>query len=428
MLLAALLLSSPALAVEYEYGLEIGAGATDNIARTPDNEISETILTAGVDALIRREGHRVDVDLDADLAYFDYRDGTFDSEVVGTMFADIRARLVPDRLAWLVTDTFGQLSLDPFAAVSPANRENVNYFITGPDLTMPVGDRGSVTASGRYAMSTHEESNLDDERLMAGIAFGRELAPGNAVSLNATFERIEFDDTNFTANNYDRQSTFVRYTVDGARTRLRADAGYSSVRIEGGDSGSPLIDVEVSRDLSPRSILTLRAGMRSADSASALFALNELNALGACSPSSSGQTASPDPYESTFGTVCWEFSGRRTSFFLSASLERDEYETRTELDRGRRVFQASFERQIAPRFSVGLQGWMYRADFDTVDQIDDETRLGLYLTWNIVGRLFLELDGEAFERDSTNALSNFEENRAFIRLAWRDQDDPPTVQ
>src|SRR5688572_9039668 len=132
----ALLAVSVADATDFQYAIEAGAGTTDNITRQPVNPEDETIATVGLDLQLRRDASKVDVDALIDLAYFDYLNDTFSSDLLGIAFADIHAELVPDRFSWVLTDSFGQLSLDPFEASTPENRENVNLLTTGPDFLM----------------------------------------------------------------------------------------------------------------------------------------------------------------------------------------------------------------------------------------------------------------------------------------------------
>ncbi len=261
---AAALSASVAGAAELEYGFEVGIGNSDNIRRVPTGEESETILTTGADLAWLREEGRLHADVDLDLSYFDYQDNSYQGEVTGMANADLRFLFVPGRFEWVLLDSFGQSQLDPFSAVTPDNRENVNYVTTGPDFTMRLGSAGSLTLFGRYSATQFEDTNFDDQRLLGGIGFGRELSQRSSLSVNATTESVEFDDTGV-GTDYDRRSAFLRYDVDGARTTIGAEAGYTEVESNGNTNSSPLFEVDISRELSERSMLTLRGGVRSSD-------------------------------------------------------------------------------------------------------------------------------------------------------------------
>lgn len=412
---AAALWAAGAGAAEFSYGVEVGVGTSDNIRRVPTGEERETMLTTGVEAAVLREEGRLHANVDVDLSYTEYQDNAYDGEVTGMANADFRYLFVPGRFEWILTESFGQGELDPFAASTPDNRENINYLTTGPDFTIHLGSAGSLTLFGRYSMTQFEESDFDDERLLGGLSLGRDLSARSNVSLNATTERVEFDDET-AGSNYDRHSAFLRYEIEGARTRIGAEAGYSEIHDLGATSSSPLFELDISRDLSQRSVLTFRAGISSSDAATALRAGN---IGGGGSPGGPDQTSSTDPFETRSASLGWQFTTLRTQLNLSAGYDEDRYETDSLLDRDRQFFQASASRQITPRLTLRASGSIYSTDYDTSNQDDDETQLGLYLSWNATGRLFVEVDVENFNRDSSNALTEYDETRAFLRLAWR---------
>jgi len=413
--IVAALCATSANAAEFHYGAEVGVGTSDNIRRVPTAEESETILTTGIELAILRNEGRLHADVDVDLSYYDYQDNAYDGEVTGMANADLRYLFVPGRFEWVLVDSFGQSELDPFAASTPDNRENINYFTTGPDITARIGSAGSLTLFGRYSATQFEESDFDDERLLGGLSFARELSARSNVSLNATAERVEFDDETV-GSNYDRQSAFLRYEIEGARTTIAAEAGYTEIHDNDSTSSSPLFELDISRNLSPRSVLNFSGGIRSSDASSALRAGSE---LGGGFPGGPDQVSSTDPFETRQVSLGWNFTTPRTQLDLSAGYEEDRYESSSLLDRERRNYRASVSRQLTPRLTLRAQGSLIESDYSSADASDDETQLGLYLSWNATGRFFIEAEVENFNRDSSNPLTEFDETRAFLRFAWR---------
>jgi Putative beta-barrel porin 2 len=429
--LATVLAVAAANAADVQYAVDAGVGTTDNITRQPVNPEDETIGTVGLELQLRRDASKVDVEALIDLGYFDYLNDTYSSEVLGTAFANIHAELVPDRFAWILTDSFGQLSLDPFEAATPENRENVNFLTTGPDFMMRFGSQLRLTTFARYSTSQYEESDLGDQRLLGGLSLARELAAGSSVSFNVSAERVEFDDPAINGG-YDRQSMFLRYDVDGARTRLGLTGGYTLIHDSSDTSNAPLVDIELARKITEHSTLTLRGGIRSTDAAFELFTNNTLFAedtmlagstRGVCFTSTYGESATPDPFEARSATLCWQLAARRTSIVMRAGYEQEVYERSVQLDRERTVYQLVVDHEMTPRFSIGAEGWLSRTEFETTGQIDDESGYGTYLAWNAVGRLWIELDATYQERDSTSPLTVFDETRVFLRIIWRSRQD-----
>lgn len=408
----AAIVAPAAQAADFQYGVAVGIGNSDNIRRVPTAEESETIATAGLDLRLLREGSRLDADVTLDLSYFDYQDGSYDSEVTGLANIDLNAAIVPGRFEWMLVDNFGQSQLDPFAVSTPENRENINYFTTGPDFTMRLGSVASATLFGRWSATNFEDSAFDDERLMGGLSVGRELSNRSEISVNVTTEAVEFDDP-LAGSDFDRHSAFLRYDVDGARTRIGLEAGYTEIDGATTSNNSPLFGLDLERDLSERSTLSLSAGVRSSDSSAALRAGGD---PGGGLP---GQISTGDPFETRHASLGWQFRAQRTEFSLSAGWLEDVYETLGFLDRTRHNFRASARRQLTPRMSLSADAAFDRSEFDIAGQDDEETQVRLRLSWNAVGRLHVEIDAEHFSRDSTNALTEFDETRAFLRFAWR---------
>lgn len=413
----AAVLAGSASAAELEYGISIGVGTSDNIGLVPTDERSDTIATAGFELRFIREDSRVDADVYADLDFQAYQGDVFDNQVSGLASTDLRFRFVPERFEWALTDKFGQLTLDPFAAPTPANLENVNYFTTGPDLTVRLGSLGSLRAFGRYSSTIYEDSNFDDQGLLGGLALGREISARSNLSLNATTERVEFDDPNF-GSDYDRQSAYLRYELDGLRTRVTAEAGYTEIHDFESTRSSPLLELDIAHNISGRSTLTLLGGVRSSDAASALHyqRISEGGILDLPEPLSS-----TEPYETSHAVLVWQFAASRTILRLSTGYSEDVYDRDILLDNKRGFFGVSAERQITSRFSVRGQATFDSTEFETANQDNDETELGLYMSWNPVGRLFVELEVDRRNFESSNPLTDFDETRIFVRLAWRDR-------
>jgi hypothetical protein len=403
------------VAVDYEYGVSLGYGRSDNIARVRNDPQTEDIAAAGLDFSLLRDEGRMTADIDVNLAYYDYQDDTFDSEVLGIANADIRFDLVPDRISWIILENFGQNELNPFLAASPDNRENLNYFSTGPELNFRLGAVGELTVFGRYSLTDFGESNFDDTRVLVGAALSRDLSERSVVSLNATTERVEFDDEDF-GSDYDRNSAYIGYQVEGARTRLAADVGYSIIHDRGDTDGSPLLYLELERDLSQSSTLSLRGGVRSSDNATSL---RDGTSPGGGIPDGPGDASTSVPFDLQHVTLGWEVIALRTQIGLMLGYEEEVYGTGLNLDRENVFLRGSAERLLTPRFSIRAQATLFETDFELNEQKDDEARYGLFLAWNVSGHLFLEADFEHLDRESTDVATEFDETRVFFRIAWR---------
>lgn len=398
----------------FELGLTTGASWSDNIGRVPVDEDEGSLGLAGLILGYRQRSARLEADVDANVVYEHYFDDTFDDDVLGGIDGMVRAQIVPERFSWFVQDNFGQITSDPFSADRPDNREDINYFTTGPDFTFRAGSAMSVLLSGRYSNTAYETSELDGERLGGTLALSRELSGTSSISVNATTEQVEFDNTALNTD-YDRHQGFLRYDARGSRTTLTIDAGYTSLDTGTDTSDAPLARVSVTRQVSASSTFTLRAGSQYSSGAD-LFR----DTQGAQGVQLSGQSvvATNDPFEYRFGALEWAFRRNRTGFGLALQYGKEEYETLTLLDRTLTSFNAYFTRELSRTAELRLFGAYEDEQFDELDGEDQEMQLGAALALSIGRTLEVRLQYDYFDRDSSNELTEYTENRASVFLTW----------
>ena len=397
----------------FELGLTTGASWSDNIGRVPVDEDEGSLGLAGVILGYQQRSARLEADIEANAVYEHYFDDTFDDDVLGGIDGTVRAEIVPERFSWFVQDNFGQITSDPFSADRPDNREDINYFTTGPDVTFRLGGAMSALLSGRYSNTAYETSELDGERLGGTVGLTRQLSGTSTISLNATTEQVEFDDTTVNTD-YDRHQGFLRFDARGSRTTLTIDAGYTSLDTGTDTSDAPLARISVARQVSASSTVTLRAGSQYSSGAD-LFR----DTQGAEGVQLSGQSivATNDPFEYRFGALEWDFSRNRTAIGLAVQHGKEEYET-LPLDRTLTSFNAYFTRQMSRTAELRVFGAYEDEQFDVLDGEDQEMQLGTALAWSVGRTLEVRLQYDYFDRDSSNELSEYTENRASVFLTW----------
>lgn len=409
----ALVVTAPARA-DLTAVAEAGVGYSDNIGRVPTNETDETIGTVGLELDWTERSRRIRGDALVDLSYYEYLDDTFDSEVLGTANGTLALAIVPETFQWVFQDSFGQAQSDPFAAASPANREDLNYFSTGPDLTARFGSTGFGRLFGRWSTTTYEDSPLDSERTSAGVALGRRASPRSELSLNAVTESVDFDQAFNT--DYDRDNVFLGWNLDASRTSLDAQVGYTWLERDGGDkTGNALVNLIVTRDLTASSELALTLGTQLGDAGDSLR--NELEG-GVVGSGGTQITATADPFENRLASLEWRYFRGRTGFTVGASWSDEDYETQTQLNRTTFAYTATFSRRLASVVDLQVFGTLESEDFDTVNQEADELRLGAVLNWRAWRTLGLRLTAERFDRDTSTGTGEYQENRAFLTLAY----------
>jgi len=399
---------------EVRYALEVGGGRSDNITRVEQNEVAETIATAGIELAWSEQTQRIDGLAAVDLTYMHYVDDTYDAELLGTADGVVVFGIVPERFTWTLQDSFGQAQSDPFAPSTPETRENVNYLTTGPDLIVRFGRTSFARLFGRYSLTSYEESPLDADRLAGGVSFGWRPSARSEFALNAITERNEFQDL-VGLNDYDRQYAFFSYGLEGARTEIVSEIGYTWIDHEDGRSnGGPLARIFVDRRLSPSTTLELTVGTQITDAGEVLQSTLEQGPVGGVT----GITATEDPFENRYGTIEWNFSRNRTGLSIGFGWSEDRYERQTTFDRTRYVYDASMSRHLTPFLSAALFGTLTDEQFDTTGLEAEELRAGFSVLWAAGRRFGLNLIVERYDRETSNGVGQFVETRGFLTITY----------
>lgn len=405
-----------ASAAEVDYRLEAGGGNTSNLGRTSTNEDEASFASAGFDLVVQQRGPRFDADVTASLERYEYFATDTDGEVTGYARASGLATIIPGRFRWSLEETFGQTSIDPFTTSSPENRQNINYFTTGPDILFQLGTVTQLTLFGRYSDTNYEVTELDSDSTLGGLTISWPLASAATVSLQGLVESTDFD--NELATDYDRASAFLRWSGEGARTRLTTDVGYNEISPDGGDSsGAPLFRLDVTRNLSRNSALQLQLSTEFSGAADSFRnALESPIGQGLDIP---GQTTpTDDTFESRQATLSYRFDFGRTSFDLGAGYTNDRYEEDDLFDRKSTRYTVRIGRQIRPTLRGSIYAAQSRDRFGNAAVSDRENGYGLEMTWRMGRRFGLLLNGEHATRSASDPEREFDETRVRLGVTF----------
>lgn len=405
------------------YGVSVGIGQSDNIARTAANEQSETLASAGLNfSIAKNTTAKLRATAAADLAYVDYLDGFYDNEVVGNLNASAVIGLIPERIEWFFQDSFGQVRSNPFQPVTPANRENINYFTTGPDLTLRLGSMARARLSGRYSKVSYEDSPFDNDRFGGGLSFLRDLSAATVLSANLQTEKIEYD-SNLAGSDYDRQDAFLGYTATGSRTRANLELGYSKLNRSGvQDSKGLLARFDVHRQLSQFSALSLRVGREFSDSSSA-FRLQQ--GFSGVSLETQPVLQTSSPFISKYASLGWDFNGHRTGLGVAVTRFDEAYEQQTAFDRTRTVATAQAYRDLQPNLRFLLEASVAKENFSNTPGDFRETTGAAQLSWQAGRQLTVSLRYDHARRNADVGGLGYRENRGWLQLMYGRRNEGP---
>jgi hypothetical protein len=412
---AVLCVGAPAFGADFDYRASLGAGYSDNVRRTATDEINESIAMAGLRFAVNEDTRRLQADVVGDLAYYSYLSNTYENELVGSVYADTEFTLLPERITWALSDQFGQVAIDPFQPATPDNRENINYFSTGPDFTVGLGSQFRLRLGGRYSLITYEEDPLDATVTGGQVALVRSLSGRSSVSLNGSLRQTEYDDPVLNSN-FDQMESYFRYEVQGARTNLAVDAGYTKLEREALDveESGALLRFDLSRRMSSSSVLSLSGAHEFSTSAGA-FA-GDLGAHGGVSTAPGRQTA--DPFTLDRATLGWSFNRNVTSISAAANWSEQTYDTNTTLDQTTMVLAARYRRDLSAATSMGVNVSHTAFSYVQSGADYDELTVGVSYSWRMSRSLTLDIKYDYADRSGDATMNVFKENHLWLMIGY----------
>jgi hypothetical protein len=412
--------SPGARAESFTYGADVGIGETDNVTLAETNKVSQTIAIADLDFDLKDQTRRFNVDAKGDFSDLYYLQGAYSNQLIGRFDGSAQFALIPERVNWVLTESFGQSQIDPFAPVVPTNLQNVNFVATGPDAVFRFGPTVFLDLSARYAKTTYQTDPFDSSSVLGSAALGLALSAQSSISINGSFKRMLFDNTEVNTD-FDRSSAYVRYEVQGARTDLIANLGVTKVEQGSESLTGPDAKLQLSRQLSSVSKLTFTLG-RDITDASTAFAGLQSGAIGGIvtAPAS----LSLNNYTVTYGSIDWEFARDRTTFGISGTWEKDSYDGQPLQDLTRDSAEFRVERKLSSVLTAQLLGRLYRTDYTNTDFSETDWLVGAGLTYREGRGLEIKLRVDHASRDVSGVGSGYSANRVFLSIGYR----PGTAQ
>jgi hypothetical protein len=341
---------SPNLFAQTEFLWSVGAGIShsSNINREETGELSENTLSVEGAMEWRRRSDRLDAQVDARVAVDEFANNTFSTEVRGTLVADLDFRMIGDSLLWQIQQTFGQLRIDNLAPDTPANRENISIFRTGPILTQRLGRRSTLSAQVYYERYSFEESAEDGDTIGGTITLERRVGPRTLASINALGRRVEFDERQLFSS-FDAQEVYVAFDRQGAQTRLRIESGYSAIRDAGQTDDGVLFRLQVNRRFAPRGTLSFNARSEFATTADAFRYEQTSIRAGLVTRA---RVATAEPFKRDSVELSYDLAGRRLQAEFLLQFERERFERSQFEDRDRSVARLTIGGPLGPVWSA----------------------------------------------------------------------------
>ena len=253
------------------------------------------------------------------------------------------------------------------------------------------------------------------ERFGGSIGFERVLSPSRSLSLIIDAERIEYDDAPPNAP-VDRQSAYLKYQTTAARSQLSLNLGWNQVERAAVEGDGLLADLDWSRQISAQSTFSLHFGTRFSDSGDIFRFIQSIDNW-------RGDTQDVqnvnDPFRLDTASIRYAYNRDRVRFSAYVFYEEENYESRSDLDRDYSGITLDLVRDLTRSLNAALFTTLSNRDYANTTRSDDDTTFGFRLRWDISRTIGLNLKVQRIERDSSDALFDYEDNQAYLSFVFR---------
>lgn len=413
LMMAGTLAAVPATAIEIAPRAGLGITWSDNVNRDALAKESDTVVGAQLGVRLNVESLRWNADVDMAGVHRKFLSDTYPSSTLGWVLAHASATILPRHLTWEVEDNYGQTATDAFGAIEPDDRQNTNFFTTGPNLRLLFGRLERLEIRARYSDVRYSETeDLDNHRISSSIALVHRWTAIRQISLEGYGERVYFDrDDMF--RNYDLRSAFVALRSDGRRMVSELSLGKSQVDDGRTQRNSTLASLALTRQLT--GITSIEAYLRRGFSDAAdSFRIGQGGAQQILIDQNVQVVA--QPFVETRAELAIVAALSRGSYRLSASAVKEDYRDLATLNRKRIEIDARANYAWPSLLRTDIFATFSRGSYELSAQDTRDVSFGLALVRPLQGGLDALLRFERYDRSSD--INPFDENRVVLALTW----------
>jgi len=398
------------------FDLVAGLTYTDNALLVPRDATSTGIGTVGVDTDYRHRGPKLDVQARGNVYWQEYLDDAFPDSVFGRFDGSATWGQSRDLFQWTVRNTLDEGMANPLAAPTPDEIEIINYFTTGPTLNFNFNANERLGFYGLYSRTSFQKSPFDYRTYTWGSVFEHRLTPFSSVSLQFNSAQTRFDRPDLAPDYADRTAQII-YSTAVARTEVQVSAGYTIEDYGGPSSGGRVLDLELSRRVSPSSSVYLRAhdgfttigGLIRSGFGTSVSTETNIGAV--------PRTARPEPLQHRLGTLGWTFNGDRTSLSVVGSYARQLYLQQATFNSTVKTITGTAQRRLRPTLALRLQAYRTDTRYSNIDATVTNTVVNVSLL-----KQFRKVGMSVFAQ-RTHQGSGFSAAAASLGLLTRSYDE-----
>lgn len=317
-------LSGSALALDW--GLEARAGAvhSDNVAQAPAGPLvdSAAIGVLELGGVIEHSTRSLLLDAEANRSFRYFFSEDYPTEQQSQLRGTVEWMPIRNILRLRVSDTYGQLALNPAEGLLPSEYENANVLTAGPTLTISLGQDTRLVAEGEYRTASFADSPIDTERRFGQLSMEHALSRLFTVYAAGSKAAVDFDIAG-ASRGYDVATAEFGFDGVGRRTALNMRAGINRLEFGGDKFDGTTYQLDLERRMSRRTRVFLNARREVTDAAE-VFQLGQVTDPALTSIRDVQITS--QPMLRTQYRAAWVWSGNRVDLNAQAGFISEKFD------------------------------------------------------------------------------------------------------
>jgi hypothetical protein len=358
------------------------------------------------------------LDAEGTHTYRNFLNGNYSNEQRSQLRASMEWVPIRDILSIAVSDTYGQLALNPAEGLLPSQYEDANVLTAGPTLTVPFGPDTRFVASGEYRSASFADSPIDTQRRFGQIGIEHDLS--RLFTLFATASRGNTDfNVAGVSRGYNVSTIDAGFDGIGRRTAINFRAGFDTLDYGADTFNGATFQLDLERRVSNEVRLFLTARREVTDSAQ-VFALGQISDPALTSIRDVQIT--PQPMLRSQYRAAWVWTGSRVDVNLQAGFISEKFDELPQdpllapgIDRIVREYGVAMTYRFRGGSTLNASLDMLREHFQSGLRSNDLfSTLGY--TFAVTDKLGLELRAQQIQR--TDSPRDFKELRAFVFVRY----------
>lgn len=410
---------SALFAGDYAYGLGYSSEYSSNITRVPVNEQKEWINSVMAGFGYTESTPNLVAHVLSQVEYRHYKNNVFDDETLLNLDSSAVWTVSPQRFTWSVADVYRQLQTNVTAAETPATRENVNVFTTGPDFFVHVSPVQTLVLGARYGNVYTAHDNSDNDRVLGYTRWQYQSTPRTTLSLNYEVLGVNYKDS-VANNDYTQQDIYFSARTRPSRSEYMLELGETNIsRERNSDLHGGRGKLSWVRELNPESSAGASYSAEFSNVGNDVLARSAAAAVPSPAPVAApgAITSTSDIYYAKRGQVFYTRHGSRFGAALQIFGQDIDYET-TPNDNRQTGGNLELAYYYSETFTVVLFSDYVKTKYSELNRRDTDMDSGVRFSHRTGRNILMSLEGRKTERTSTDPTAPYTDNRVLFTVLY----------